>query len=235
MPHLLPFKALNKNIKHMKKSIFLIAAFLLAAVVSHAQTEKGNQTLGLNLGFGYQKTSGVSINPYDNSSTDAGTKSTSFNIGPAYSYFIADKLDLGAALSYGQSSYTYPQITNDIQKQTSYAFSSSVYLRKYIMFGNKLGLRAGPYLSYEKGDNKTDYLGTSALYNQDSKLTEYGAGARLELVYYPSKKLGFAASIANVSYDHAKFDNGNQGHTSSDNLGASFINNGLAFSVFYVL
>ncbi len=220
----------------MKKSIFLIAVFLLAAVVSQAQTEKGTQTLGLNLGFGYSKTSGVNINPYDNSSTDAGSKNTSFNIGPAYSYFIANKLDLGASLSYGQSSYTYPQITNNIEKQTSYAFSGSLYLRKYIMFGDKLGLRAGPYLTYEKGDNKTDYSGTSALYNQDSKLTEYGAGARLELVYYPSKKLGFAASIANVSYDHNKFDYGNQGHTSNDNINASFISdNGLSLSVFYVL
>jgi Outer membrane protein beta-barrel domain len=219
----------------MKKTIVLISAFLLAAVVSHAQTEKGTQTLGLNLEFGYQKTSGVNINPYDNSSTDASSKNTSFNIGPAYSYFIADKLDLGASLSYGQSNYTYPQITNNIEKQTSYAFSGSLYLRKYIMFGGKLGLRAGPYLTYEKGDNKTDYSGTAALYNQDSKLTEYGAGARLELVYYPSKKLGFAASIANVSYDHNKFDNGNQGHSSNDNINASFISNNLGFSVFYVL
>jgi hypothetical protein len=219
----------------MKKSIFFIAVFLLAAVVSQAQTEKGTQTLGLNLGFSYQKTSGVSINPYDNSSTDAGNKTTSFNIGPAYSYFIADKLDLGAALSYGQSNSTYPQIENNINKQSSYALSGSVYLRKYMMFGDKLGLRAGPYLSYEKGDNKTDYSGSAAIYSEDSKLTEYGAGARLELIYYPSKKLGFAASIANVSYDHNKFDYGNQGHTSNDNINASFISNNLGFSVFYVL
>ncbi len=45
----------------MKKTLVLIAALLLASVVSHAQTEKGNQTLGLNLGFSYSKTSGVNI------------------------------------------------------------------------------------------------------------------------------------------------------------------------------
>ena len=219
----------------MKKSIFLIAVFLLAAVVSQAQTEKGTQTLGLNIGFGYSKTSGVNINPYDNSSMDAGNKATSFNIGPAYSYFIADKLDLGAALSYGQSNSTYPQIENNINKQSSYAFISSVYLRKYMMFGDKLGLRAGPYLSYEKGDNKTDYSGSAAIYSEDSKLTEYGGGVRLEVVYYPSKKLGFAAFIGNVSYNHTKSDNGDLGHTSNDNVNASFINSNLAFSVFYVL
>ena len=219
----------------MKKSIFLIAAFLLAAVASQAQTEKGTQTLGLNLGFGYSKTSGVNINPYDNSSTDAGSKTTSFSIGPAYSYFIADKLDLGAALSYGQSNSTYSNTLNNPQKQTSYAFISSIYLRKYIMFGDKLGLRVGPYLGFEKGDNKTDYSGTSAIYSEDSKLTEFDAGARLELVYYPSKKLGFATSIASVNYDHTKFDNGTFGHTSTNNVSAAFINNNLSFSVFYVL
>jgi len=217
----------------MKKSIFLIAAFVLAAVISHAQTEKGSQTLGLNLGFNYNKTNGVNINPYDNSSTPAGSKSTSFNIGPSYSYFIADKLDLGASLSYGQSNRTYANTPIYPEKQSSYAFISSVYLRKYYMFGDKLGLRAGPYLGYVIANNKSIYLGSNALYNVNSKQTEYSAGARLEFVYYPSKKLGLAAYIASVDYDHTKFDNGNSGHTSSDNVDLSLINKGLTLSVFY--
>ena len=219
----------------MRKAFILFAAFLLASAVSYAQTEKGNQTLGLNLGFNYNKTTGVSINTFDNSSVDAGSKTTSFNIGPSYSYFIADKLDLGAAVSYGQSNSTYPDIPNNLSKTSSYAFISSVYLRKYMMFMDKLGLRAGPYLGYERGDNKYSYSGTDIFNNENSKQDEYDAGAKLDLVYYPSKKLGFAASIASVNYSHVKFDNGNSGHTSSDNVGVGFINNNLAFSVFYVL
>jgi hypothetical protein len=217
----------------MKKTIFLIAAFLLAAVISRAQTEKGNQTLGLNAGFTYNKSDGVYINPYDNSFTPAGGKNTTFNIGPSYSYFVADKLDLGASLSYGQNNSTNVNTQINAAKQSSYAFISSVYLRRYFMFSDKLGFRAGPYLAYQKGDNKSTYLGTNAPYNENSKQTGYGAGARLEFVYYPSKKLGFAAYIARVDYNHNKFDNGSFGHTSNDNVDVSLINNGLSLSVFY--
>lgn len=76
----------------MKKTLLLIAVLFLTSLISYAQTEKGSQTFGLNLGFNYNKTSGAYINPYDNSSSDAGVKTTAFNIGPSYSYFVSDKL-----------------------------------------------------------------------------------------------------------------------------------------------
>jgi hypothetical protein len=53
----------------MKKSFLLIAAFLLAAAISHAQTEKGNQTLGLDLGLQFNTTNNTYISPFDNSNT----------------------------------------------------------------------------------------------------------------------------------------------------------------------
>ena len=46
----------------MKKALILFAALLFSAVVSFAQTEKGKQTLGLDLGFSFNKVNGVSIN-----------------------------------------------------------------------------------------------------------------------------------------------------------------------------
>lgn len=217
----------------MKKALLLIAVLFLTALISHAQTDKGSQSLGLNLGFNYNKSGGIYVNPYDNSITPAGGKNTSFNIGPSYSYFIADKLDLGASLSYGQSRVTNANVQTYPEKQSSYGFNSSIYLRKYLMFGDKLGMRFGPYFGFEKGDNKSTYLGSNALYNEDSKQTEYSIRARLEFVYYPSKKLGFSAYLASVDYSHTKFDNGNFGHTSDDNVDFSLVNNALSFSVFY--
>ena len=82
----------TKTQKHNKKTLLLIAILFLTSLISYAQTEKGSQTFGLNLGFNYNKTSGAYINPYDNSSSDAGVKTTAFNIGPSYSYFVSDKL-----------------------------------------------------------------------------------------------------------------------------------------------
>jgi hypothetical protein len=220
----------------MKKTLFLIAAFLLASVISYAQTEKGNQTLGLNLGFSYTKSNGINTNPYDNSSTEAGSKGTGFGIGPNYSYFIADKLDLGASLSYGMNNTTYPFLLNNLSKQSNYNYSGVIYLRKYFMYNDKLGLRAGPYVSYTKVDSKTTYstLTPNPTDNYEAKIDNYGAGLNLGMVYYPSKRLGVAASLASLDYAHSKSDYGVRGHLNGDNVNLNFINNGLALSVFYV-
>jgi len=218
----------------MKKTIFLIAAFVFAAVISHAQTEKGNQTLGVDLGFGYTKNNGITISPIDNSGTSTSSKYTYFNIGPSYSYFIADKLDIGAQISYQCNNYNYPATAGGLEKQSSYTYGGNVFIRKYIMFKDKLGLRAGAYAGYSRADNKLTYNDLTSAYDQDTKQNGYDAGLRLDLVYYPSKHLGVAASFANLSYQHAKSDSGNQGSGSSDNLNFSFINNNLSLSLFYV-
>jgi hypothetical protein len=217
----------------MKKTIFLIAAFLLAAVVSQAQTEKGTQTLGLNLGFGYNKANGIATTPYDNTSSNMSSKSTSFSIGPDYSYFIADKLDIGTSLSYSTNTYNYPYQQYSLQKQSAYSYGGIIYLRKYFMYNDKFGLRAGPYAGYTRSDSKS--INADPTYNSDSKTDSYQAGVNLELVYYPAKKLGFSAMLANLNYAHYKTDMGIMGHTSADNLNMMFINNGLDISIFYVL
>ncbi|WP_426670799.1 outer membrane beta-barrel protein [Mucilaginibacter sp. McL0603] len=219
----------------MKKTIFLIAAFLLAAVVSQAQTEKGTQTLGLNLSFGYNKTSGVDINPYDGSVTNQNNKATGFSIGPDYSYFIADKLDIEASLSYNTNTYNYSYIPGYPQKQSNYSYGGIIYLRKYFMYNDKLGLRAGPYVGYTRGDSKNTNSGPNSIYDEDSKTDNYNAGAKLDLVYYPSKRLGFSATLANLSYTHSKTNSGTQGNSSTDNVSMMFVNNGLGISIFYVL
>ncbi len=218
----------------MKKAFFLFAALLLASVVSHAQTEKGNQTLGFNLQYSYNKTNGVSTNTFDNSTIDAGNKYTVFSIGPAYSYFIADKLDLGTTLSFGQTTYNYPDVNNNIEKQVTRNFDAMIYLRKYFMFHGNFGLRTGPFVEYTKSENTNTYTGTTSGDDSDSKTNQYDAGLRLDMVYYPSKHLGLAATLANVNYSHSTTDNGNQGHTTENSVNLALINNGLALSVFYV-
>jgi hypothetical protein len=217
----------------MKKSIVLIAVFLLAAVVSQAQTEKGTQTLGLDLGFGYNKSNGIATSPDGSTSSNMYSKSTDFSIGPDYSYFIADKLDIGTSLSYSTNTYNYPFQTNSIYKQSTYAYGGIIFLRKYFMYNDKLGLRAGPYAGYSRSDSKS--INADPIYNSESKTDIYTAGAKLELVYYPSKKLGFSAMLANLNYAHYKTDMGVMGHTSADNISMAFVNNGLGISIFYVL
>src|ERR1700750_987713 len=90
----------------MKKTMILVAAVLLAATATYAQTEKGTQNLGINLGFSYNKNSQLNIYPNDGTPQSLETKSTHFSFGPSYSYFIANDLDLGANLSFDNTHMT---------------------------------------------------------------------------------------------------------------------------------
>jgi hypothetical protein len=168
------------------------------------------------------------------------TKTTNFNIGPNYSYFIADNLDIGAALSYGSSSTTnttenFATTNNNYPvKEFSDNYSGSFYIRKYFIYKNKIGFRTGAYLGFSGGTGKNTYTASNALYDFNSKTNYYSAGSNLDLVYYASKKLGISATIANLEYYHYTANNTTQGHDSGDSINFSFINNGLSLSVFYV-
>ncbi|MCR8559511.1 hypothetical protein KXD93_17770 [Mucilaginibacter sp. BJC16-A38] len=221
----------------MNKFLILIAVFLFTYQFVNAQTEKGNQTLGVNLGFQYSKASDIAVNPGDNSVTTTKTNYNSFNIGPNYSYFIADKLDLGTSLSY--SKYLSDNSNNvSNPKTTGHSFQAMVFLRKYFLYDNKIGFRVGPYLAYMYGDSKNTYAPVNSIYSVENKNYNYMGGFNLALVYYPTKKLGVSANIANLEYDHAKntasYQNAvDNDHGKSNNVYFDFINNGLSLSVFY--
>jgi hypothetical protein len=224
----------------MKKVLILTAVFLFAFLASKAQTEKGTQTLGLNLGFSFNNSNDFTISPSNNSTTTLNTKNTQYHVGPTYSYFIADKLEVGGALSYSDSKLTYVAesyaTTNDNYptKEITNNFSGELFIRKYFMYKNTIGFRTQGYLGYSSGNETNTYTPTYAAYNYNSKTTYYSGGANLDLVYYPSKKIGVAATIANLEYYHYNANNTTQGHDNGDNVTFSFINNALSFSVFYV-
>ncbi|SDG14413.1 outer membrane beta-barrel protein [Mucilaginibacter sp. P25] len=211
----------------MKKILILIPVFLLAFQISKAQTEKGSQTLGIDLQFMYQKSTQNAFqsvpNPYESE-----VKNTNFSIGPNYSYFIADKLDIGVSLNYAHTSQNGKN-SNYPNNVTSHQYGAALFLRKYFMFGDKLGLRAGPYIGYSRYDFR------SADTSTPTKTDSYVAGATMGLVYYPTKKLGVAATLANFSYNHSKIkDDYNSQIGSTNNVNFNIINNGVLLSVFYI-
>jgi hypothetical protein len=224
----------------MKKILILTSVFLFAFLASKAQTEKGTQTLGLNMGFSYENSNDFTIYPASTTTSTLNTKTGQYNIGPTYSYFIADKLEIGGELSYSASKLTYVSenyvTTNDNYptKEIGNTFSGELFIRKYFMYKNTIGLRTEGYLGYSHGNETNTYTPTYAAYNYDSKTTYYSGGANLDLVYYPSKKIGVSATIANLEYYHYNANNTTQGHDNGDNVTFSFINNALSFSVFYV-
>jgi hypothetical protein len=222
----------------MKKLLLLIALPLFTFQISRAQTQKGSQTLGFNLGFTSSTSNETDFDSYDSTSSVAKTKTTNFSIGPNYSYFIADNLDLGASLQYMSNvENDYPVDGQFGEKEITHNFGASVFLRKYFMYANKIGIRTGPYLAYERDAEKDVSTGSTADPANDlsTKTNNYDAGINLDFVYFPSKKLGFSATLANLEYNYYKRnDVPTKDHETGDNLSFNIVNNGLLLSVFFV-
>jgi hypothetical protein len=209
----------------MYKKLFLAFVLIIAIHTAKAQTEKGSQMLGASFGFSTSssdtKAFNNSTNAYDLS---VHGKIKSYNIAPSYSYFIADKLDLGVSVGFGGSSQKYSGTSYADQK--SHGFNSSIYLRKYFLYDNKIGIRTGPYLSYESTYQEYSY---NPVVKNHSDI--YGGGVGLDFIYFPVKKLGLAARLGSANYYHQKSDENILG--TSNNFNLSFVNS-LSLSVNYV-
>ncbi|WP_214071502.1 outer membrane beta-barrel protein [Mucilaginibacter sp. dw_454] len=216
----------------MKKIIGLCAALLCAYQISNAQTQKGNQNLSLTLGYTHidgsntSTVSGLMIN---------GNKDTYLSIAPGYSFFVSDGLEFGGSLSYNHQNQT---TTNDgingyyMNETKSDNYGASLFLKKYVLYQNKVGFRAGPYIGYMYGKNTTNGFPDNGGYGT-SNTNSYSAGATFDLVFYPTSRLGLAANLANLGYTHAKGDGITSSKTNSFNF--NFINSGLYLSLFWVL
>ncbi|MBB6108507.1 autotransporter domain-containing protein [Mucilaginibacter lappiensis] len=202
----------------MFKKLLLVVLSVIALQTVKAQTEKGNQLLGATFGVSFTNSNTRSVDLDNNISDNSKGKLTSYSISPSYSYFIADKLDIGASVGYQYSNQKYDPSYGAQTQQQSKSFSASVFLRKYFLFDNKIGIRTGPYVGYQKQKLRYVYTSNESNYNSDS----YGGGVNLDFVYFPSKNIGLAAGLANLSYQHQKFTGNSQGNANTFNL--NFVN-----------
>jgi hypothetical protein len=213
----------------MYKKLLLVAVSIITIQTAKAQTEKGSQNLGLGFNVSTTSSNASYFSSYTNSyGANIKGKQTWYSIAPSYSYFIADKLDIGTSLSYGSSNTKYDPALNTTTKETSKGFNGSIFLRKYFLYDNKIGIRTGPYLSYGKTKQTSTYTDSQNNYNSD--IDSYGGGLSLDFVYYPAKNIGLAAGLANLGYAHQKSKGYNEGSSNTFNL--SMVNN-LSLSVFY--
>jgi hypothetical protein len=213
----------------MYKKLLLVFVSAITIKSVKAQTEKGSQMLGASFGVSTSSSNlqsfNASTNIYD---PNVHGKANFFNIAPSYSYFIADKLDLGASVGYGNSSQDYSGPYNP-QSTKSHAFNSSIFLRKYFLYDNKIGIRTGPYFSYSSGYQEATYQSEPVVYKYRSDV--YYGGVSLDFIYFPVKRLGLAAALGNATYSHQKSKESTQG--SSNGFGINFANS-LTLSVNYV-
>lgn len=201
----------------------LIVLSVVTIQAAEAQTEKGSQNLGAT--FGVSVTN--SNTRYDNISNNSNGKLTTYSIAPSYSYFIADKLDIGASIGYSYSNQKYDPVVNGQIQQRNESYAADIFLRKYFLFDNKIGIRTGPYLDFQKMKQKYTY--TSSLNNNGTD--SYGGGLKMDFVFYPAKNIGLAATMANLGYRHDKYNGDTLGDANSFQL--NFVNS-ILFSVYYV-
>jgi hypothetical protein len=221
----------------MNKFLIFFAALLCAYQLSCAQTEKGNQALGFNLSLQYNQSSDNSFDNTNSAGNASNYKNTSFALGPLYSYFIADKLDLGGSFTLNKftNNTTYPNVSGT-NKSHNNSYDALIYLRKYFLYANKIGIRTGPEIGYIWANQNYDYSAQNGgVYSSSGHA--YQVGARLEAVYYPSKHLGVSALIANLNFQHGNNKSVNATNvdkSTSNSVNFDFINNGLGISLFYV-
>lgn len=215
----------------MKKILLVFLLAVAGVCTTYAQTEKGTTHLGLNLSYSSDKTESNTFNASDNSYDLYESKVNSFSLGPSFSYFIADKLEMGVGVGYTNSTQKSEgrSISNHELKQ--HLYFASAFLRKHIMFSSQFGLRTGPYVSY-------NYLSSKSIYedqaDQKQNINAYTAGVNLGVEYFPIKKLGIAANLVDLSYDHSKLEYEDFGtYSKSDSFNFSFVSS-LNLSIFYV-
>ncbi|MDB5110206.1 MAG: hypothetical protein JWR67_1320 [Mucilaginibacter sp.] len=215
----------------MKKTLILILIAIGGTFSVKAQTQKGNQLLGGFLGF----STGSGTNNYTNgqNGTNSTDKTSSFSIGPSYSYFIANNLDLGASIGYTDQktnySYLRPPASNAPLVYDSRSFASSIYLRKYFLYNGKIGIRTGPYAQYFFTKSDQNYIDPASNYNY--QIRSINAGLGLDLVYFPTKKLGLSSSIGSLAYNHST-SNQTYVQTKSDSFALN-LSSAVNLSIFY--
>jgi len=218
----------------MNKFLILIAAFLFSIQFSNAQTSAGSQTVGFNLGFGSAKSTETPGPQQAGIGSAFIERNHSFNFGPAYSYFIANDLDIGAAIDLMSVTETNePNNFGYPLKYYNHQASGTVYARKYFLFKNKFGIRTGPFISYGKSTYNYTYDPAQNYNANNSTSRNLDVGLKVEMVYYTSKKLGFAATLANLQYSHATSQGWYQLNQSSDQFSFYSGTSAIYISMFY--
>jgi hypothetical protein len=211
----------------MNKNLALLLCILISSFTLHAQTQKGNQLIGGSFSVEHRTTE-VKYFDQANAIGNNDGKTNSFNIGPSYSYLVADNLGLGVNLGYNHS-HTDNYNSLAANENTSNGYFGSISLMKYFLYEKKIGVRTGPlaYYNYSKAVTTT----SNGLDNNQVDGKAFGAGIMLDFVYFPVKRIGLVALLGGVSYSQSKYDNSYMSAKDS-NIGLSFLNSP-SFSVYY--
>lgn len=200
----------------MKKG-FLILLATCALNSTFAQTEKGKMLLGGQLSFSGNNQSSSLVNE----KYDSDIKTSSFSLEPSFGYFVKDNLAIGVDLGFGSTttnSESSSQLTsyNDVYnmlidtKEVTKSYGVGVFARQYLKMSNKFMfyVNGGVGYSVYNTDVESTYTDTGDNPYNDN---EYKMKAKVisidiqpGIIYFPTPKLGFHATIGSLYYQSRK-------------------------------
>ena len=173
----------------MKKTLAIIAGCLIAATSAFAQ-EKGEMAIGGTLGFSggtSNSQSIVHINGERNASKMSKNPHGSFTIGPEFSYFVIDNLQLNTGFRYDMSSWK--------GSGSDHKYMFGIGLNYFVKITDRFYYAPGFYYDF----------GGSTYSNDDYSKSGFATGIELQLGKFEvrvSKHFGLDLTILNLDYDY---------------------------------
>ena len=86
-------------------------------------------------------------------------------------------------------------------KNSSQNYSGGIYLRKYFLYNERIGIRTGPFATYHKYKFQYQYL-EPQVYNNNSDQTgtAVNTGLILDFVCFPTKRIGITSTLGSLGY-----------------------------------
>ena len=189
----------------MKKLLTIVACMAIATTAVFAQ-QKGEMTIGGNLGFGVKSNGITTTTKIAESSvkTHDATPSGSFNITPQFGYFVIDNLQLNVGLSYDMStSKTYEnKDRNEYFRKSEHKYTLGIGLNYFVKICNNFYYTPGFFydfggISYNQKEREEDTVITN---NKGGFTT----GLDLNIGQFEvkiNKHCGFTLNVLDLQYD----------------------------------
>jgi hypothetical protein len=187
----------------MKSKLLIMIALLAVVSTAKAQTEKGQNVIGLTASYSSNETNTV---------TEITTRSEA-NFGLNYGRFFWKNLAIGLTASYQTSksfvpsdylfnSGPQPALGKVYTDTRMHNFAVGTYLRHYIGLSDKLKFYSELTGKVGFGKQSSDYASPNRTY-RSGDFTSYQASANAGIVFFPVKRIGIELGVNLASYTHA--------------------------------
>ncbi len=189
----------------MKKLTLLLVSLFALVIGVQAQMEKGMKNIGGVLTFQKQ---------------DLGSKITTFQIEPAFNYFIADKFSVGALVGYSSVKYEYTGFS-----QTTNIFGIGLQARKHFLLSETVAWYINGALNFGFGSETTESGGTPT----KDGISDIGVEITPGFLIFLTPKIGLETGFGSLGFLSRTLKPETGSNTTQSSYGLSLNTNTLYF------